>query len=92
MLDFYFDSVVRKRQILHGPLAEHINGLAAEFQQASYARTTARRLLSIIGQFNGYMRLVGLDPDDIDEVAAARFLEDALVPDGFCRECGGTIR
>jgi integrase/recombinase XerD len=86
MLDFYFDSVVRKRQILHGPLAEHINGLAAEFQQASYARTTARRLLSIIGQFNGYMRLVGLDPDDIDEVAAARFLEDALVPDGFCRE------
>lgn len=86
MLDFYFDSVVRKRQIHHGPLSEHISGLAAELQQTSYARTTARRLLSIIGQFNGYMKLAGLGLGDIDEAAAARFLEDALVPDGFCRE------
>jgi len=86
MLDFYFDSVNRKRRLRRGPLAQYIDDLAAQFQQASYARTTARRILSIIGQFNGHMRLVGLAVDDLDEAATESFLDDAFVADGFCRD------
>lgn len=83
MLDFYFDSPVRKRQLRQGPLMEHLDGLAAEFQQASYSRLTARRHLSVIGQFNRYMGLQGLAIDDLDEALVERFLADAFVADGF---------
>jgi site-specific recombinase XerD len=82
MLDFYFDSTVRKRQLRRGPLVEPLDGLAAEFQCASYAGTTARRYLSIIGQFSGYLRLLGLAVDDIDEVVVARFLADGFFQEG----------
>ncbi len=86
MLDFYFDSNVRKQQLRRGPLAEHLDGIAKEFQQATYARTTARRILSLIGQFNRYMHWVGLTVDEIDEVTTRRFLEEALATaDGYCQ-------
>lgn len=86
MLDFYFSSEGRKRQFYKGPLSDHLDGLAAEFQQYSYARTTARRILSLIGQFNRFMGLVGLTLDELDESAVERFLEDVLVADGFCQD------
>ncbi len=92
MLDFYFRSAGHMRQLHEGPLAEHVDGLAAEFQRERYAKTTARRLLSIIGQFNGYMRLVGLSPDDIDESAAERFLSEVFLADEFCKEGGRAMR
>lgn len=82
MLDFYFDSAVRRRQLRRGPLAEHVNGLAAEFQQIAYGRHTARRQLSIIGQFSGYLGLLGLAADDVDELIAERFLAETFVADG----------
>jgi integrase/recombinase XerD len=83
MLDFYFDSAVRRRQLRRGPLAKQLDGLAAEFQQTAYARHTARRHLSIIGQFSRYLGLLGLSVHDIDEVIVDRFLADAFVADGF---------
>ena len=86
MLDLYFDSKLRRRQLRRGPLAEHIEGLAMEFQRASYARTTAQRILSIVGQFSDYMRLVGLELVDVDETTVDRFLEDSFVAEGFCQE------
>lgn len=82
MLDFYFDSTVRRRQLRRGPLAEHLDGLAAEFQQISYGRHSARRHLSIIGQFSGYLGLLGLAVDDVDERIAERFLAEMRVADG----------
>jgi len=83
MLDFYFDSAVRKRQLRRGPLAQHLDGLAAQFQQASYARLTARRHLSVIGQFSSYLGSRGLAVHDIDEGLVDRFLADAFVAEGF---------
>lgn len=76
MLDFYFDSPVRKRQLRRGPLVEHLDRLAAELQQSSYARTTARRYLSIVGQFSGYLGLLRLPVDSINEALVDRFLAD----------------
>jgi site-specific recombinase XerD len=92
MLDFYFDSVVRRRQLRRGPLAEQLDGLAAEFQQAAYARHTARRHLSIIGQFSGYMGLLGLAVEGIDEVVVDRFLADAFVADGLFQDGPAAMR
>lgn len=87
MLDFYFDSVVRRQQLRQGPLAEQLDKMAAEFQQYSYSRHTARRILSIIGQFNRYMRLLGLALEDIDEKTTAQFLDSELnAADGFCKD------
>ena len=92
MLDFYFRSIGRMRQLREGPLAEHVDGLAAEFQHACYAETTARRMLSIIGQFNSYMRLVGLSLDEVDESTAERFPSDVFLADEFCQEGGKAMR
>ena len=79
MLSFYFSSTTRIRQFKHGPLAEHIEALAAEFQRSNYSRDTVRRSLSIIGQFNNYLRLLGLPVTDIDEVVTSKFLDDAFI-------------
>jgi site-specific recombinase XerD len=84
MLDFYFTSAVRLRQLRQGPLADHLEILAAEFQRNSYSELTARRMLSIIGQFNRYISLTGVDIGDVDEEVTARFLADAAFADRYC--------
>lgn len=83
MLDFYFTSEVRKRQLRHGPLKEHLDGLAAELQKICYAGLTARHLLSAVGQFNNYMKVVGLEVKDVDEAVVAKFIDEVLVSDGL---------
>jgi hypothetical protein len=92
MLDFYFDSDVRKRQLRRGPLAVHLDGLAAEFQRDSYAKHTARRILSIVGQFSCYARLVGVTVEEINETFVERFLRDALVTDGLFKDGPNAMR
>jgi site-specific recombinase XerD len=77
MLDFYFDSSVRKRQLRRGPLTDHLDQLATAFQRSCYSRLTARRHLSIIGQLSRYLGLRGLSPGDIDETVVNAFLADA---------------
>ncbi len=83
MLEHYFQSKARMRQLRRGRLAEHLDGLAAEFQRASYARNTARRVLSICGQFSYYVGLAGVTVKDIDEAVVDRFLASELVADGI---------
>jgi integrase/recombinase XerD len=77
MLDYYFESEVRRRQLRRGPLAEHVDGLAAEFRRDSYAKNTARRILSIVGQFNQVAGLRGIAAGDVDEAVVDRFLVDS---------------
>jgi site-specific recombinase XerD len=92
MLDVYFSSAVRQRQLHRGPLADHLDGLAAELQQARYARHTIRRLLSVVGQFSGYLRLRKIAIGDIDEVVVDEFLSDALVGEGFFVDGSNALR
>jgi integrase/recombinase XerD len=87
MLEYYFDSEVRRRQLRRGPLSGHLDGLAGEFRRDSYARHTVRRILSIVGQFNRYAGLMGIAAAQIDEVVVDRFLTDSA--DGL-RESGAT--
>jgi site-specific recombinase XerD len=82
MLDFYFVSKGRRRQLQRGPVGPYLDGLAAELQRESYARNSARRLLSIAGQFSHFVGLAGVAAQDIDETIAARFLAQAFLDDG----------
>lgn len=81
MLEFYFVSKVRMHQLRRGPLAEHVDGLAAELQREFYAPDTARQLLSIAGQFSHFAGLVGVEAREVDETLAERFLAQAFVGD-----------
>lgn len=92
MLEVYFSSAVRQRQLRRGPLADHLDGFAAELQQARYARHTIRRLLSVVGQFSGYLRLRKIAIGDIDEVVVDEFLSDALVGEGFFLDGSSALR
>lgn len=82
MLDFYFVSKVRRLQLQRGPVGSCLDGLAGELQRESYAADTARRLLSIAGQFSHFAGLVGVATQDIDEALAQRFLAQAFVDNG----------
>ena len=70
MLDFYFVSKGRRLQLQRGPVGSYLDGLATELQRESYARNSARRLLSIAGQFSHYVGLAGVAVQDIDETIA----------------------
>jgi site-specific recombinase XerD len=84
MLDFYFKSAVRLRQLRRGPLDAHLDGFAAALRRDAYSAHTARRILSIAGQFSGYAGLAGIAAPRLDEAVAERFLASALVGDGLC--------
>ena len=83
MLDFYFKSTVRIRQLRRGPLHEHLDGFAEALRRDAYSAHTARRILSIAGQFSGYAGLAGIAASSLDEAVADRFLASALVADGL---------
>ena len=86
MLDFYFASDCRKRQLRRGPLAAHLDGLAAELRRESYAMLTARRILSVAGQFSHYAGIAGIGIEALDEAFSDRFLADRLVTEGLFRD------
>ena len=81
MLDLYFVSKGRRLQLQRGPLGRYLEGLASELQRASYARISARRLLSIAGQFSHFLGLAGVAVQDVDEDIAERFLAQMFVGD-----------
>lgn len=86
MLDLYFKSEVRRRQLRRGPLAEHLDGFAEALRRDAYSAHTARRILSIAGQFSGYAGLAGIATSSLDEAVADRFLASALVADGLLQD------
>ena len=82
MLDFYFVSKGRRLQLQRGPAGPYLDGLACELQRESYASSSARRLLSIAGQFSCFAGLVGVAAKDLDEMLAERFLAQAFLEEG----------
>jgi integrase/recombinase XerD len=82
VLDFYFVSKGRRLQLQRGPVGPYLDDLADELQRESYARNTARRLLSIVGQFSHFVGLAGVAAMELDESIAERFLAQAFVDEG----------
>lgn len=92
MLDFFFSSAVRRRQLRRGPLAEHIDGFAGELHRNRFACNTACRILSVAGQFSAFAGLVGARVEDVDESLVDRFLATQLNEDGLFQDGPTALR
>ncbi len=83
MLEFYFEHPTRLRQLRHGPLAEHLDGIAKEMRCKGYSRGCARGILGLIGRFNRFVRIAGVEnAGDVDEALVERFLKVELASQG----------
>ena len=83
MLENYFESATRLRQLRRGPLAEHIDELTSELRRSGYSRSSGKTLLSLAGKFSQFARLSGVEhAGEIDEVLAERFVREELTPEG----------
>lgn len=78
MLELYFSSPTRLKQMRHGPLAEHLDRFACELRDAGYRHATGGAILSFAGKFNGYLHARQLNLSDIDEALGERFVEEEL--------------
>ncbi len=60
MLEYFFQSPTRFRQLRQGPLANHLDGLAAQLRTQGYAPTTATTILRVAREFNRFVRWNGV--------------------------------
>ncbi len=89
MLDYFFRSPTRLRQLRRGPLGEHLDGLAAELRRHGYTMSTARRILPIAGRFSRFLEAVGVaNVAAIDEALTARFVAEELGSEGLYHGAG----
>jgi len=79
VLEHFFRSRTRMRQLRRGPLEEHIDAMAADLQNLGYAKQTGLRVLSFAGQFSRFARSQGVvDARQMDENLAKRFVEECV--------------
>ena len=92
MLEHFFMSRARLRQIRSGPLSEHIDGLADVLYRRGYAQRTARPILSLAGKLSRFARATGIDDvEQIDKAVVERFLEK-LASEGTFRDAPNAMR
>ena len=83
MLEHYFKDPTRLRKLRFGPLAGHIDDLAKELRCSGYAKGSARIILTLVGKFNYFARLMGVEnAEDINETLIERFLKVELAAQG----------
>ncbi len=83
MLEDYFTAPWCLRRHRRGPMASHIDGLAASLGERGYTRKRIRWVVCLTGKFSRYAEAAGVDhASDVDEKLVARFLQ-ALPPRRF---------
>lgn len=93
MLDNFFESATRLRQLRRGPLGDHIDGLAGALRAAGYSRSSGRTLLSLAGRFSHFARLSGVaQAAEIDNALAERFVREELAAEGVYGDGPNVIR
>jgi site-specific recombinase XerD len=76
MLEDYFTAPWCLRRLGRGPIASHINGLAASLRERGYTRKRIRWVVCLTGKFSRYAEAAGVDhASDVDEELVARFLQ-----------------
>jgi integrase/recombinase XerD len=77
MLEHFYQSSRRLRQLRQTPFAAHIDALAEKFHKLGYGRKYGRRLLWIVGKFNDFARAIGIETAaGVNESLMRRFVED----------------
>lgn len=75
MLEDYFTAPWCLHRLRRGPMASHIDGLAASLRERGYKRKRIRWVVSLAGKFSRYAEAAGVDEaSDLDEELVARFL------------------
>lgn len=93
MLEAFFESKVCIRPMRRGPLAEHVDPLSGKLQQAGYSRVSGREILSLVGKFNTYARLKGVErATDVDDALIGQFLKEELAEEGVYRRAPTLLR
>lgn len=75
MLESFFTYPGVLGRMRRGPLADHIDGVAADLERARYSRASVKRYLSLVATFSRYAAQVGcLRGEDVDTPLIERFL------------------
>jgi hypothetical protein len=75
MLESFFTYPGVLGRMRRGPLADHIDGLAADLERTRYSRTSVKRYLSLVATFSRYAAQVGcLRGEDVDTPLIERCL------------------
>lgn len=82
MLEYFYCSPTRLRQMRRGPLGEYIDGFAAKLSGEGYSVGAARNILSPVGRFSRFAQWMGTEAHEIDEGLVRRFLEEELGVEG----------
>ena len=83
MLEHYFKDPTHLRKLRFGPFAGHIDDLAKELRCSGYAKGSAKMILSMVGKFNYFSRLMGIEnAEEINETLIERFLKVELAAQG----------
>lgn len=92
MLEQYFKSPTRLRQMRRGPLAMHMDSLAAKLREGGYADTTARAILTLVSKFSFYARSERIrKASEIDDLLVKSFLEAELPKEGVFNDAPNAI-
>jgi len=78
MLELYFSSPTRLKQLRRGPLTPHLECMAVELQQAGYQHNCGAAILSFAGHLNAYLQQQRLEISAINEALGQRFIEEEL--------------
>lgn len=80
MLEVFFESPSRLRQLRRGPLGPYMDRFAAWLRQEGYTRTSGHYILSLAGKLSLFARAVGVtEASHIDPEFVERFLRDELI-------------
>ena len=67
MLQTFFERSFAINRLRQGPLAAHIDLLAARLETDGYSRVHGRIQLRLVGHFNRWLEQKGLTVEEIDE-------------------------
>lgn len=93
MLEYYFESPTRLRQLRRGPLGKQIDDFAATLRQQGYVCNSGRRILSVTGKFSCFAARTGLDDvGQIDESLVERFINEEVAGDRAFKQANSATR
>ena len=93
MLEYFYQTAHRLRQLRRKPLAEHIEALAEKLHRLGFKKGSGQRILNMTGKFNDFARSVGVEnAESIDEELIRRFFNKELPSRGTFRDAPTMMR
>lgn len=92
MLEYYFTSPTRLRQLRRTILARQLDELAKHFRECGYTERSGQYMLAMIGRMGQFARMNGVQqPEQISEELIERFLNEELKEEGVHRAAANAL-